>query len=186
MNNLPTKRTQEACDSMHEHPVVPFIDDAQKSDNGIQGMLNTKSARVFKIVLVTFSVLVMVSCNSSADKVENAQEEVTEAKEDLNKAQAEYRADVDRFRRDIDAQLSTNEKQIADFNDRLKEGKNDVSDSYKKQIAEIEEENRQLRRRMSDYKADSKENWNAFKSEFNRDMDELGTALKNLTKDNNK
>lgn len=39
---------------------------------------------------------------------------------------------------------------------------------------------------MDEYKADSKEQWDAFKAEFNRDMDELGIALKDLTVKNNK
>ena len=39
---------------------------------------------------------------------------------------------------------------------------------------------------MEDYKADSKENWESFKTEFNHDMDELGNAFRDLTIDNKK
>jgi hypothetical protein len=35
--------------------------------------------------------------------------------------------------------------------------------------------------KMDNYKADSKENWEKFKVEFSRDMDELGAAFKDLT-----
>ena len=34
---------------------------------------------------------------------------------------------------------------------------------------------------MDDYKETGKENWLIFKMEFNRDMDELGQAFKDLT-----
>ena len=39
---------------------------------------------------------------------------------------------------------------------------------------------------MDDYKADGKANWEAFKAEFNRDMDELGAAIKSFGEKNNK
>jgi len=37
---------------------------------------------------------------------------------------------------------------------------------------------------MRDYKGEGKEKWEAFKTEFNRDMDELGKAFKDLTVNN--
>ena len=39
---------------------------------------------------------------------------------------------------------------------------------------------------MADYKADGKANWEVFKAEFNRDMDELGAAIKSFGEKNNK
>ncbi len=38
--------------------------------------------------------------------------------------------------------------------------------------------------KMDNYKEDGKEKWEAFKSEFSHDMDELGSALKDLTVNN--
>ena len=45
----------------------------------------------------------------------------------------------------------------------------------------MEQKNTDLKRRLDDYKQDGKENWEKFKIEFNRDMDELGKAFKDLT-----
>ena len=38
-----------------------------------------------------------------------------------------------------------------------------------------------MKRKMDDYKEEGKEKWETFKTEFTHDMDELGTAFKNLT-----
>ena len=35
---------------------------------------------------------------------------------------------------------------------------------------------------MEDYKANSKEKWGKFKNEFNKEMDDLGKSIKDLTK----
>jgi Holliday junction resolvase RusA-like endonuclease len=37
---------------------------------------------------------------------------------------------------------------------------------------------------MDDYKAESKDQWESFKTEFSRDMDNLGKAFKDLSEDN--
>jgi hypothetical protein len=34
---------------------------------------------------------------------------------------------------------------------------------------------------MEDYKVDTKEQWESFKTEFSHDMDEMGKAFKDLT-----
>ena len=46
----------------------------------------------------------MISCNSSAEKVEKAEDEVKVANENLDEANSEYLADIEKFR------LETNEK----------------------------------------------------------------------------
>jgi len=75
---------------------------------------------------------------------------------------------------------------IADFKSRIANEKKAVKDEYNKKIAELEQKNADTQKKLNEYKADSKEKWEMFKSEFNRDMDELGTALSNLTVKNNK
>ena len=55
-----------------------------------------------------------------------------------------------------------------------------------KKIAELEQKNADTQKKLNEYKADSKEKWEMFKSEFNRDMDELGKAFSNMTVKNNK
>jgi hypothetical protein len=44
----------------------------------------------------------------------------------------------------------------------------------------MEARNRNMQQKTKEFNAQGKENWENFKKEFNRDMEELGTALKNL------
>ena len=53
-----------------------------------------------------------------------------------------------------------------------------------KRIAELEEKNSSMRKRIKEFKAESKEKWKSFKEEFNHDMDDLDAAFSNLTKNN--
>ncbi|MBA3707137.1 MAG: hypothetical protein H0W84_14905 [Bacteroidetes bacterium] len=58
---------------------------------------------------------------------------------------------------------------------------------YDKRINELEQKNKDLKKRMADYnEQDGKSNWQLFKTEFTHDMDELGNALKDLTVRNTK
>jgi hypothetical protein len=43
----------------------------------------------------------------------------------------------------------------------------------------------ELKQKMYSYRAESNESWEAFKTEFNSDMEELGTSLKNFAVSDN-
>lgn len=124
---------------------------------------------------------IFTSCNTPAEKVENAQNKVTEATVDLNKANSEYIADMENYRKETAEKIATNEKSIADFNARIENEKADIKKNYKEKIKVLEQKNSDIKKKMDDYKADGKEKWEQFKSEFSHDMDELGKAFKDFT-----
>jgi phosphoenolpyruvate-protein kinase (PTS system EI component) len=126
-----------------------------------------KKIMITTIAGTLLSAAILTSCNSPAKKVENAQENVTEAKEDLAEANKEYREDMEKYRLETAEKIEANNKSLAEFNDRIKSQKMTAQADYKKKIAE--------------HNADGKENWENFKTEFNRDMEELGKAFKDLT-----
>ncbi|MBK7231736.1 MAG: peptidase M23 [Saprospiraceae bacterium] len=144
-----------------------------------------KSIFILNLLLVSTSFL-LTNCSSPSQKVEEAKEDVTEAESDLVKAQQEYATDIEAFRLQTAARTEANNKSIAEFNARTSNEKKELQAEYQKKIAELEQKNSDMKKRMDEYKADSKEQWDAFKAEFNRDMDELGIALKDLTVKNNK
>jgi len=61
-----------------------------------------------------------------------------------------------------------------------------MKEKYDSQIAELESKNAAMKVRITDYKDDGKDKWQSFRTEFNRDMDELGNSLKNFNTTNNK
>lgn len=128
--------------------------------------------------------LIFISCNSSADKLENEKQNVIKATQELDEANAVYLADVEKYKAETNEKIAANNQSIIDFNLRIEKEKKEVKADYKKKIAELEQKNSDMKKRIDDYKSEGKEKWDAFKTEFSRDMEELGTALKNLTTKN--
>ena len=123
----------------------------------------------------------LISCNTSAEKVEKAEDEVKVANENLDEANAEYLADVEQFKLETNQKIADNAKSIADFNAGIATDKKLAKAEYKEKIAALELKNTDMQKKMADYKADGKDGWAKFKEEFNHDMDELGKALKDFT-----
>ncbi|MFN3916155.1 MAG: hypothetical protein ACK4K0_00310 [Flavobacteriales bacterium] len=139
--------------------------------------------------------VIVASCSSPA---QNAENNVTEAREnqsrdqqeenrnrtqqeqDRNRIQQEYADDVSQFRLETDRKILANEKEISDINEKIKKNKSDQRAEYEKQVAVLEQKNKDQKKKLNDYKTDSNEDWESFKIEFNKDMDELGLALKNF------
>ncbi|WP_394993798.1 hypothetical protein [Emticicia sp.] len=142
-----------------------------------------KKTIVALAVFTFITATIVTSCNSSSpsEKVEDAKTDVEEANKDLQKANDEYLTEVESYKRETAEKISANELSIKEFNERIATEKKQAQGAYKQKIAELEQKNTDLKRRLDDYKQDGKENWEKFKIEFNRDMDELGKAFKDLT-----
>jgi peptidoglycan hydrolase CwlO-like protein len=137
---------------------------------------------ILAMVAFTFiSGAILTSCNSSAEKTENAEKNVTEANKELDKANEAYLADIDNCRRETTNKIAANDQRIAELKAGIENIKKDAKADYKKTIAELEQKNTDIKKKMDDYKADGKEKWEIFKTEFNHDMDELGKAFKDIT-----
>lgn len=173
-------------DSNEEQKMLATFDNAikfGKSEKTSGKSMNLPLKSITKAIALSVAVI-FTSCNSPAEKVENAKEEVSEAKEDLNAAQEEYVTDIELYRSETEKRIAENEVMIADLNSKIRMSKSKMKADYEKQVAALEQKNKDLRVRMNEYKGDSKENWNNFKTEFGKDMDELGNSLKNFTIDN--
>ncbi len=127
---------------------------------------------------MAFSML--ANCNSPAEKVKHEQVKVAEAEIDLANANREYLADIENHRKQTSEKIAANNQSIADFKVRIDKEKKDANADYLKKIARIEGINSDMKKRMDDYKADTKQDWEIFKSEFDREMDDLSREFKGL------
>ena len=142
---------------------------------------------IIKLTVLAFLGCGLLSnCNTPAQKVENAQDGVAKAEADLNKANEEYLADIENYKKEAALKIEANNKSIADFNARMANEKAEAKADYKDKINAIEQKNSDLKKKMEGYQAQGKDQWDKFKTEFSRDMDELGTAFKNVTTSTNK
>ncbi|MGM0580863.1 MAG: peptidase M23 [Bacteroidota bacterium] len=136
------------------------------------------------MALAICTTVFFTSCNSSSEKLQNAKEDVNAANADLSEAQQKYAEEVRLFRIEVGKKITENDKKIDEINAKIKNSKNELKAEYEKQVAILEQNNKDLKIKMGNYKASSKENWESFKSEFNKDMNNLGSALKNFTVEN--
>jgi len=132
-------------------------------------------------IAIGFSFALFTSCNTPAEKVDKAENDVAKANQDLENANKEYQADVAKYKVETDEKIAANQKSLQEFNARIANEKAATKDAYKKRVAELEQKELDLKKKMDDYKMNGEENWIIFKTEFNRDMEELGKALKDLT-----
>jgi hypothetical protein len=123
----------------------------------------------------------LASCNSPSKEVENAETNLDEAQIELNNANSALEADLEKYRYETQLQIDANQQSIAIYNEQLKLEKKESQAEYKEKVAALEAKNTEMKMKLDEYKADGNENWEKFKTEFNRDMSELGDAIKNLT-----
>jgi hypothetical protein len=136
------------------------------------------------IFSMAFAAIIMVgiiySCDSPTKKVEKAQENLSNAEMELDQAQKDSIQDFENFKLESEIRISDNERVIAAYRQRMLIEKNKFKVEDQKRIDEIEQRNINMRKKIAEYKAEGKDKWISFKQEFNHDMDDLGSAIKNL------
>lgn len=147
---------------------------------------NMKKSILTVVTAGTIMAAIVSGCNSPATKVENAKQDLKEAKQELSQAQKDSVADFAAFRKESEDRITGNEKTIAAFKDRMLTDKKQMIKADQKMIDELEQRNINMRKKIEEYRSEGKDNWEAFKKEFNHDMDDLGKSIKNITVKNTK
>lgn len=146
----------------------------------------------FLVVVLLLTGGLVSSCLSDQQKKEAADAKVISAKVDLIKVQKNADSlaqkvataqELTTFKLQSDLKTKHNEVLIAEL--KLKMNKAGVvSDKvYTQRIDSLELKNKDLEFRMSNYEI-THSNWAKFKSDFNRDLDDIGLRLKEYAKEN--
>ena len=122
------------------------------------------------------------SCDNAAQKVVKAEENVVDAEKDLQMAEKEYLADVEQYKLLSAEKIAANDRSIAEFNARIEQEKKEVRADYKAKIKSLETKNSDMKKKMDEYRVEGKDKWELFKTEFGKDMDELGESISNFGK----
>ncbi|TDE44422.1 hypothetical protein E0I26_08630 [Flavobacterium rhamnosiphilum] len=148
---------------------------------------------LFTLAITTFMAgTILTGCQNSSkkeeaalDNVEDARENLDDAKEELTDARkAATQEEWDAFRESTTATIAQNEMRIAEMKASMKKTGKSIDEEYAKKIVDLERKNNEIKAKIQTYKNNANSDWESFKQEYNRDMDELGQALKNLTVDN--
>jgi hypothetical protein len=132
--------------------------------------------------------------NQPADNVDNAATEFREdadhatvrTEETVEDANNTWRRERDEMRADIDRRIEKNNSDIEQLKADARMKKKEARREYDEKVNDLESRNHKLRERYDASKAESKDDWENFKKEFNHDMDELGNAIQDLFRDNKK
>jgi hypothetical protein len=148
---------------------------------------------IFTLAITTFLTgTILVGCQDSSKKEEVAKDNVEEARDNLDDAKEEL-SDIraaatekewNAFKESTDSTIKQNEIRISEMKTKMKKTGKSIDEMYAKQIEELELKNRNIKLKVQEYKNDTNSDWESFKEEYKRDMDELGTAMKNITVDN--
>ncbi|MEC5165668.1 chromosome segregation ATPase [Flavobacterium sp. PL11] len=142
-------------------------------------------------ILVVSSML--IGCKDSTNKEEQARENVEEARVELNEAKTELsnarkaatEQEWKEFKESTNNTIRKNEDRIAELKSQMKRTNTSMDNIYEKRIEELEEKNRLIKNKLNAYKNEVSDDWQNFKNEYNKDMDDLGESLKNFTVKNN-
>ena len=98
----------------------------------------------------------------------------------MKDAQAQYEKEWQQFKSNAELKISVNEKSIDDLKAKIKTASAKFKAKYEKEVTMLEQKNIELKKKISEYKYDGKDKWEEFKREFNRDMDVVGNAIKDI------
>jgi exonuclease VII large subunit len=139
---------------------------------------------VFAIIGSMAGTLLTGCEKMSERKVENAKETIRDAKQELKDAQTKYLAEWQTFKRESEQIIEANEKRIDAFKNTMDKAGPKVEAKYSKGVALLEQKNRDLKKKLDDYKDEGQSKWEEFKTNFKHDMDGIGKTMTDLFKDN--
>ena len=112
--------------------------------------------------------------------VKNYQDNGKQANQGVKKEKTKFDKEWKEFKVNAEVKINANEKRIGEFKVKIKTGGKEVKANYDKEITVLEQKNVELKQKIKEYKYEGKDKWEEFKQGFNRDMDIVGKALKDL------
>jgi hypothetical protein len=131
------------------------------------------------VIIAILAGSIFTSCKSAAQKETTAKQNVAEAKQDLKDTKSANAAEWKEFRGDAEAKILDNESRIAELKVKMNKPGNTFDGLYRTRIEKLEAKNTELKSKLNNYDG-NETGWKTFKSDFNRDMNEIGNNIKDL------
>ncbi len=148
-----------------------------------------KATNLKTMTLACIVAMEIISCSSpkqKAENLENAKENLINAQDDLDKAVLDSTNEYDRYKIESEAKLKANDLKIAELKVKMKADKLEIRTKYEKQLNELEMKNAKLKTNIEDYKETNKNKWEIFKSNLNKEIEDIGKAITKMTEENQK
>jgi hypothetical protein len=114
---------------------------------------------------------------------ENLKEEkkdVVVAKQDLKIAQKDSVSEYQKLTKESEIKFKSNEKSIADLRAAITKNNSKEQATDQKKVSLLEDKNNSLKKELADYKELGQTQFTTFKTEYNRDQDQLAKELKDF------
>ena len=131
------------------------------------------------VIIAILAGTIFTSCKSAAQKETTAKQNVAEAKQDLKDTKASNAAEWKVFKAESEAKILDNEQRIAELKVKMNKPGNTFDGLYRTRIEKLEAKNVELKSKLNNYDGNETQ-WKTFKSDFNRDMKEIGNNIKDL------
>jgi len=149
----------------------------------INKLFNQSKRRTMKNKIFTFAVIGCMAGICLAGCARTSEQKVEGAKQELKDAKADYLAEWQNFKTESEEQIKANEDRIDAFKSKMEKADTKTKVKYNKAVAELEQRNRDLKRKLEEYKDEGESKWREFKTNFSHDMDAVGKTMKDLFKD---
>jgi hypothetical protein len=131
-------------------------------------------------VIILLSGVLIAGCSTSPEQ------KVQDAKENADEANEAYLEEIENYKAEQWVIIQANEDALAEMKAVSDEEASKISDDYEALVSDLEARNEALKVALKDYEDKGESKWKKFKKEFSHDMDELGTAFKDIFKNSNK
>ena len=142
-----------------------------------------------KLIGLLFALALLSGCMSNDQKKEDAQNKTQTALENLNTAQnnenklaqkVASEEELKTFKLESELKIKNNEVSIAKLKLKMNKPGSALDEVYARRIDSLQLKNQNLKTRIGNYEK-THTDWGKFKSDFNRDLNQLGKTLNSLT-----
>jgi chromosome segregation ATPase len=144
---------------------------------------------MYSLSVALVAGLIYTGCNASTEQEDENESAVESVRQDLENVKDDTRqnsADIANaeewkaYKANSQAVIDNYETRIAQLNEEVKRSGKTIDAAYEQRIQALEQRNRDLKTKMEAYEVNQTD-WEMFKAEYDRNIDELGQALKEFT-----
>ena len=138
------------------------------------------TAFVAGTTLTTFGQVPDKQSVKARSNLKEEKKDVVVAKQDLKVAQKDSVSEYQKLTKESDLKFKSNEKSIAELRTSITKSASKEQATDQKKVSLLEVKNNNLKKELADYKVLGQTQFTTFKTEFNRDLDQLAKELKDF------
>lgn len=146
-----------------------------------------KNKIIFSIIFIAAMSTLVISCDSSKEKVASARENLENTENDkviadreLEQALQDSIKEYTEYQNESEQRIETYLQQIQNIKSKIKNEKRAKKSEYEKVLLGLESKTIQMQKDLKEYNAIGKDKWATFKAKFSNDLDTLGKSISNF------